>query len=70
MSTAGKKFISSQGILFLKHKDPNLALGSSNAVNFFFFAFVLRGQKMIVERESMGGKVFAYELIDNQTEWV
>lgn len=56
MSTASKKFMSSQWILSLKQKDPNLAVGSSNAVIFFFFFFFLRRQKERFGKEMYGGK--------------
>lgn len=55
MSAAGKNislFISSMWILSLKQKDPNLTLGSSNAVIFFF----PKTKRKIVERKSMGEK--------------
>lgn len=73
MSTAGKNislFIYSLWILSLKHKDPNLTLGSSNAGVFFWFFSYWEDKKKDCRREKYGGKVLAYELMDNQTEWV
>lgn len=63
---AGKKFITSQWILSLKHMAP----GSSRGVQMLWFFFFFFQSREDCGEEKYEGKVFVYVLIDNQTEWV